>query len=152
MMLRSAPLAALLLLFGTVPAAGQNLNLQVNPRTVTFAPSDPDTVPLVLAAPVQVTYRVRQNGGQPWLLTVLANGDLISGLSTVDISNVSWVATPAPPFQGGTLSKTVAQTLASGTGNVNPARNGSVTFRLANSWDYSVGNYRQTVIFTLSAP
>ena len=108
-------------------------------------------MPVVAAAPVIVTVRVRQNSG-PWTLTVLAGGDLIAGSATVDITNVSWTATPAPPFQNGTLSKTVAQTLAAGTGNVNPAENGSVTFRSANSWNYSAGNYTQTLVFTLSSP
>jgi len=42
--------------------------------------------------------------------------------------------------------------MASGTGNVNPATNGSVTFRLANAWNYNAGLYTQTVTFTLSAP
>ena len=124
----------------------------VTPRVITFPSSDPDTVPLVSAPPVQVTYRVRQNNNAPWTLTVLADGDLLSGPPSVDISNVSWVATPAPPFQNGTLSKTVAQRVASGTGNVNPTTTGSITFRLANSWTYSTGTYTQTVLFTLSAP
>jgi hypothetical protein len=94
---------------------------------------------------------VQQNVG-PWTMTVLAGGDLISGASTVDISNVTWVATPAPPFQNGTLNKTVAQTIASGTGNVNPVATASITFQLANSWTYNTGTYTQTVLFTLSAP
>ena len=133
------------------PAAAQRLDLTVTPGVITFPSSDPDVVPIVAAAPVQVTYRVRQNNG-PWTLTVLAGGDLNSGGSTVDISNVTWLATPAPPFQNGTLSKTVAQTLASGNGNVNPTQIGSVTFRVANSWIYDAGTYTQTVLFTLSAP
>ncbi len=134
-------------------AAAQTLDLTVSPRIVSFPSSDPDTVPLISAAPVQVTYRVRQNNGAPWSLTVLAGGDLLSGPSSVDISNVTWVATPAPPFQNGTLSKTVAQRVASGTGNVpNPNTTGSITFRLANSWTYSTGTYTQTILFTLSAP
>jgi hypothetical protein len=95
---------------------------------------------------------VLQNQGSPWNLTVLAGGHLLSGASFVDISNVTWVATPAPPFQNGTLSRTVAQRLASGTGNVNPTQIGSVTFRLANAWTYSTGTYTQTVVFTLTAP
>ena len=127
------------------------LDLSVSPLSISFASANPDVSPFVTAAPVVVAVRVRQNSG-PWTLTVLANGDLLSGPSTVDISNVTWTATPAPPFRGGTLSKTVAQTLAAGTGNVNPVQNGSVTFRLANSWNYSAGNYTQTVVFTLSAP
>ena len=121
------------------------------PVSISFASADPDISPLVSAAPVVVTVRIRQNSG-PWSLTVLANGDLLAGASTFDISNVTWTATPAPPYQNGTLSKTVAQRMASGTGTVNPAQNGSVTFRLANAWTYSAGNYTQTVVFTLSAP
>ena len=139
---------------GLMPAsaAAQRLILTLSPRIVSFPSSDPDLVPIVIAAPIQVTYRVQQNANAPWSLTLLAGGDLLSGPSTVDITNVSWVATPAPPFQGGTLSKTITQLVASGTGNVNPASIGSVTFRLANSWTYTAGTYTQTVIFTLSTP
>jgi hypothetical protein len=133
-------------------AAAQRLDLSLSPLVVTFPSSDPDAVPVVAAAPMQVTYRVRQNNLAPWSLTVLAGGDLISGASRVDISNVTWVATPAPPFQNGTLSKTVAQRVASGTGNVNPDTTGSITFRLSNSWTYSTGVYTQTILFTLSTP
>ena len=147
----TAALAFLLVTACAVPAHAQRLDLSVTPGVISFPSSDPDTTPLVIAAPVQVSYRVRQNNG-PWTLTVLAGGDLISGSATVDISNVTWVATPAPPFQNGTLSKTVAQTLASGNGNVNPTGTGSVTFRVVNSWTYTAGTYTQTVTFTLSAP
>jgi hypothetical protein len=131
--------------------AKTKLDLTISPAAITFASSDPDTVPQVAAAPVTVSLRVRQNDGS-WQLTVLADGDLISGANTVDITNVTWTATPAPPFQNGTLSKTVAQRVASGNGNVNPATNGSVVFRLANSWNYATGTYSQTLVFTLSAP
>jgi hypothetical protein len=131
----------------------QILDLTVSPRVITFPSSDPDAVPVVDASPVTVSYRIRQNNAAPWSLTVLAGGDLTSGPSRIDISNVTWVATPAPPFQNGTLSKTVAQRIASGTGNVpNPNTTGLITFRLANSWTYSTGTYTQTVLFTLSAP
>ena len=135
-------------------AIAQKLELAIalSPAVVTFPSSDPDALPVVSAAPLQLTYRVRGNGAAPWSLTVLAAGDLLSGPSRVDISNVTWVATPAPPFQNGTLSKTVAQRVASGTGNVNPDSIGSITFRLANSWTYSTGTYTQTILFTLSAP
>ena len=137
------------------PAAStaQRLDLSLSPRVITFPSSDPDTVPVISSAPVQIDYRVRQNDpGGPWALTVLAAGDLVSGSSSVAISNVTWIATPAPPFQNGTLSKTVAQRVASGSGNLNPAAIGSITFLLANSWTYSTGTYTQTVLFTLSAP
>jgi hypothetical protein len=133
-------------------AVAQQLDLSLSTAVITFPGSDPDTVPLVSAAPVQITYRVRQNNKANWSLTVLAAGDLISGPARIDISNVTWVATPSPPFQNGALSKTVAQRVASGNGNVNPDTIGSITFRLANSWTYSTGTYTQTILFTLSAP
>jgi hypothetical protein len=130
----------------------QRLDLSLSSPVITFPSSDPDSAPIVSASPLQVTYRVRQNNNGPWSLTVLAGGDLISGPDRIDISNVTWIATPAPPFQNGTLSKTVAQRIASGTGNVNPDTIGSITFQLANSWTYSTGTYTQTVLFTLSTP
>ena len=132
-------------------AAAQRLDLSVSPISITFPAMDPDSAPLLFSAPVQVTYRVRGNNG-PWTLSVLAGGDLNSGGATVDISNITWVATPAPPFQSGTLSKTIAQTLASGRGNVPVAATGQITFRLANLWTYTAGTYTQTVVFTLTAP
>lgn len=153
-LLRSALLAMAGLALLASAAAAQpdpKLDISITPVTTTFPLSDPDTVPIIAATPVQITYRIRQNDG-PWTLTVLASGDLLAGSATVDISNVTWVATPAPPFQNGVLSKTVAQRLASGTGTVNPARQGQVTFRLANSWNYTAGLYTQTIVFTLTAP
>jgi P pilus assembly chaperone PapD len=145
--------ASALILLSPAVAAAQKLDLTISPITITFPSADPDVSPSVLAPPIVVTVRVRQNqGASPWQVTVLASGDLIAGGQTVDISNVTWTATPAPPFQNGILSKTVAQRIAAGTGSVNPPRDGSVTFRLANSWTYSAGTYTQTLVFTLSAP
>ncbi len=62
-------------LFLTKDAAAQKIQLSLTPAVITFPSSDPDAVPVVAAAPVQVTYRVQQNTG-PWSLTVLAGGDL----------------------------------------------------------------------------
>jgi hypothetical protein len=144
--------AAIWLAVPAPPAHAQTLNLTISPSSITFPSADPDTTPLVQAPTLTVRYRVRGNGNQPWRLTVLASGDLIAGAASIDISNVTWTARPAPPFQAGTASKTVEQTVAAGTGNVNPARTGQVRFRLVNSWTYSVGLYAQTFVFTLSAP
>ncbi|MET0211617.1 MAG: hypothetical protein ABW292_01385 [Vicinamibacterales bacterium] len=130
------------------PTAAQVL--QVQPATITFPSSDPDTAPVIAAAPVRVSFVAQGAPANPWVITVRAEGDLISGASTIPISNVSWQATPNPPFQDGTLS-TIAQTLATGTGSINVQR-GDVTFRFVNSWNYTVGNYTQTVTFTLSSP
>jgi hypothetical protein len=123
--------------------------LTLGTASITFADADPDTTPTMTATAVSIDVKARASGVVT--LTVLASGDLTAAGG--DISNVSWVATPAPPFQNGTLSKTVAQRVASGTGNVpNPNTTGLITFRLANSWTYSTGTYTQTVLFTLSAP
>ena len=130
------------------PTAAQVL--QVQPATITFPSSDPDTVPVIAAAPIRVSFVAQGSPANPWTITVRAEGDLISGASTIPISYVSWQATPSPPFRNGTLT-TVAQTLATGTGFINVER-GDVTFRFVNSWNYTVGNYAQTITFTLASP
>ena len=130
------------------PAAAQFIQLQ--PTTIGIRFRRPDTVPLVSASPIRVTYIALGQGANPWTITVEAEGQLVSGTSTIPISNVSWVATPTPTFRNGTLS-TVAQVLATGTGLALLER-GDVTFRLANSWNYNVGTYTQTITFTLSSP
>jgi hypothetical protein len=142
----------LLLVAAPVPAAAQRLDLGVTPASIVIPTGDPDSVPVVSSAPAIVEYRVRQNDSNPWVLTVLASGDLVSGAATIAISDVTWVATPAPPFRNGTLSSSVAQTVASGTGSVPRPTSGSITFRLTNSWTYDAGIYTQSLVFTLSAP
>ena len=138
------------------PAGAQQtprLELSVSPQIVNFTLGDPDTTPVVVASPVTVSYRLRNlQGKATWLLTVLASGDLVSGPSTVDISNVTWVASPTPPFRNGTLNRMVAQVVASGSGSENPTQVGSLTFRMNNSWNYDSGIYTQTIVFTLSTP
>jgi len=133
------------------PVHAQALSLSLSRTTIPFASADPDTTPSIAAPVVTVTYRVRFNGGNNWQLTLLASGDLSSGSATIAVSNVTWTATPAP-FQAGTMNRAVAQRLAGGTGDINPARTGQVTFFLANSWSYDVGTYTASFIFTLTAP
>lgn len=132
-------------------ASAQTLSLSLSRTTIPFASADPDTTPSVIAPLVTVTYRVRNNFGN-WQLTLLAAGNLSSGSATIPVSAVTWTATPVPPFQSGTMSSTVAQRLAGGSGNINPAQTGQVTFQLANSWDYNVGTYSTVFTFTLTAP
>lgn len=137
----------------TAAAQTPRLELSVSPRFVSFTLDDPDVNAVVSAAPITVGYRIRGLLGKAtWQLTVLASGDLVSGPSTVDISNVTWVATPAPPFRNGTLNRTVAQLVAAGSGSENPTQVGSFTFRMNNSWNYDSGLYTQTIVFTLSTP
>ena len=152
-MTRRLAIAALVLLLHASCAAAQKLTLTVTPSTITFASADPDTTPTIAGTPVAVTVRVQQSTSQqPWQLTVQGTGDLVSGTDTIDATQVTWTAAPAPPFQDGTLNRSVATRMASGTGNVNPAASGSIVFRLTNSWNYTAGLYSQTLVFTLSAP
>lgn len=137
---------------GAAPAPAQTLNLSLSSTSIPFASADPDTTPFIDAPVLIVDYRVRGNWGSNWAMTVIASGDLSSGAATIPISAITWTATPAPPFSNGTMSATIAQTLASGSNNVNPADDGFVVFRLANSWSYDTGTYTATFTFTLTAP
>ena len=133
-------------------AAAQDLTLTISPSTITFAAADPDTTPSIAAPAITVRYRVRNNEDGSWRISLQASGDLTDGSATIPITNVTWTASPTPPFQAGTLSQTLAQTLASGSGDVQAPRTGTTVFRLANSWTYNVGNYSTSVVFTLTAP
>jgi hypothetical protein len=136
-----------------VPASAQRVDLSLSATSIAFPSADPDTTPSIAAPVMQVTYRIRQNASDAdWQITVLASGDLSSGLATIPVSNITWSATPSPPFQSGTMSAITAQRVAGGFGNVNPSRTGYLSFFLANSWSYDVGTYSAVFTFTLTAP
>jgi len=124
--------------------------LTLGVAAVNFPDADPDSVPSVAAVenPVSVTVKAQTDGSSTVTLTAQANGDLDSGTDTIDISNVTWTATGAG-FVGGTMD-TAAQSAGAWTGS--GRRDGTFSYLLANSWDYAVGNYSQTVVYTLTAP
>jgi hypothetical protein len=132
-------------------AHAQKVDLTITPAAFTFPSADPDVTPIVTSPALTVRYRVQQNQGAQWRITVIANGDLVSGPEAIPISNVTWTATPAPPFQNGTMNSTVEQVVASGNGN-SPNQTASITFSLVNSWSYAAGVYSQSFVFTISAP
>jgi len=133
-------------------ATAQTLTLALSPTTVSFPTGDPDTTPTLRAPALTVTYGIRdKNTLDDWTLTVQANGDLVAGSAVIPISNVTWTATPAPPFRNGVLSAAVAQTLATGATDIKPPQNATVVFSLSNSWSYNVGTYSQTIVFTLTS-
>jgi hypothetical protein len=143
-------LAAVALTLGTVRAAvgAPSATLTLGVSTISFSNASPATVSSIASSQNPVSVRVRTNSTTTWSLTVLANGDLVSGGNSIAISNITWTAT-GTGFVSGTMSKTTAQTLASGAGNVD--RTGSQSFFLANSWNYATGAYTQTVVYTLVA-
>ncbi len=126
--------------------------LTLGSAAINFPDSDPATVPSIAATenPVSVAARVRTGSASTPTLTVLAGGDLTSGLDTIAISNVTWTAAAAP-FTGGTMNSVTGQpaaTFGAGSG----AFNSTFSYFLANSWAYNVGAYTATVTYTLTAP
>lgn len=148
---RPATGALLVLFLFPLPLHAQRVALTITPAAFTFPSADPDVAPVVNAPMLTVRYRVQQNRDAQWRITIVANGDLVSGAASIPISNVTWTATPSPPFQNGTMNSTVEQIVASGTGNV-ATTNGTITFALVNSWNYAAGVYSQSFVFTISAP
>jgi hypothetical protein len=134
---------------GTFVVAAQS-KLAISPMTLTFPNADPDTVPNIQASegPTAMTASVRIPSGQG-ILTVLAADDLRSGMNTILVSALQWTAT-GTGFAGGTMSKSVAQTVA--TWNTSGSYTGAVTFTLSNSWTYAIGSYGTTLTYTLSTP
>lgn len=117
---------------------------------VAFADADPETTPTINSAPLDVTVRARTSPAGNVTLTVLASGDLQNaGGDIITIDNITWTATGAG-FAAGTASSAAAQSVGSWNGS--GTRNGTQTYRLANSWAYATGNYSVTLTYTLTAP
>ncbi len=124
--------------------------LTLGVAAINFPDADPDSVPSIAATenPVSVTVKTQAGSASSVTLTAQANGDLDSGTDTIDITNVTWTATGAG-FVGGTMD-TAAQSAGAWTGS--GRRDGTFSYALANSWDYTAGSYSQTVVYTLTAP
>jgi hypothetical protein len=126
-------------------------SLVISSTTINFPDADPSSVSSIPATEngVSVIASVRTASNGVASLQVLASNDLTSGSDIIDISNVTWTAT-GTGFTGGTMNKTTAQGAGSWTGS--GQRNGSFSYFLANSWDYSTGSYTTTLTYTLTAP
>lgn len=132
---------------GAAPGHTDSLKLTFDAATIRFPAMDPAFTPSIAALENPIPISVRSTGGGGnWILTVIAAGDLVSGSSRIPISHLSWTATGAA-FQGGTMSSTRPQT--AGSGGPGPGTyNGTLRFLLQNSWDYTTGNYAQTITFS----
>jgi hypothetical protein len=126
--------------------------LVLAPTTINFPDADPDAVDPIPANEnaVSVLCNVRTTGAGVSTLTCLADGDLVAaGATDIPITNVSWAATGAG-YSAGAMSAATAQAVGSFTGS--GANTGTLSFFLANSWSYEIGNYTQTVQYTLTTP
>ncbi len=128
-----------------------SIQLTMSPLTINFPNANPDTTPSIGASENPVNVQVNTNAGkkQTVLLTAQAQGDLISGSNTIPISNVRWTAT-GTGYLGGTMIKNTAVTAFSLVGR--GTYNGTFSFFLTNSWNYNVGTYHATVLYTASVP
>jgi len=132
-------------------ARGDTASLTLDVASLTFPASDPDITPQIAALenPVTVTVRVRGAVSTIADLTILAAGDLLSSADSIPITGITWTATGAG-FVAGTLSKIDPQTMGHWFGK-NIDVQGSLWFRLANSWGYPTGTYSQTLMLTLAS-
>jgi len=126
-------------------------SLTIGSSSINFPSADPDASPSIAADenPVSVTVGARTSTSGNVTLTVLADGDLVSGSDTIPISAVTWTATGSG-FASGTMNKTTAQSAGSWTGC--GSRSGTFSFALSNSWSYATGSYSATVTYTLTVP
>jgi hypothetical protein len=146
--LGAADTTSILTVNATVAATA---SLTLGAAAIGFPDANPDTTPSIPAnAALTIVAKGKTSTGSSVTLTVLAAGDLTAGGSDViPINNVTWT-TGSTGFVAGTMSKTTAQTVGSWANSGN--RPGSISFFLANSWDYAVGSYSTTATFTLTAP
>lgn len=128
---------------GTAPANAASLGISLAAPSLRFQASNPAVQPTVPALENPIAVSVNYSGTGNWVLNVLADGDLLSAGSSIPISRIRWTANGAA-FSSGTLSKTSPQ--AVGTGNVSAT--GSLSFFLADSWNFAAGSYAQTITFT----
>ena len=126
------------------------LTLRLTPASLSFPDADPDVVPQIGPATVNVEVKATAAPGYIWALTLLGNSDLRSGVDVIPISAITWTSSPNPPFRDGTLSRVSPITLGSGIAHINTTLR--MDFRLQNSWTYNAGIYSATATFTLTAP
>jgi hypothetical protein len=125
-------------------------SLEIGSATVSFPDANPDTTPSITASPaaLSVTAKGKTSAGSIVTLTLQAADNLKSGSDTILISNVTWTA-GGTGFSAGTMA-TTAVSVGSWTNSGNRA--GTLSFVLANSWDYPTGDYSTSATFTLTAP
>jgi hypothetical protein len=124
--------------------------LSLSSAAISFPDADPDTVPSIQAiqGAIGLTAKARTSPNGAVTVTVLASGQLRSGLNTIPASNITWVTTGAG-FSNGTLSAAAPQVVAAWTGS--GVRTGTQTFFFRNLWSYPTGTYTLTMTFTLTA-
>ena len=96
-----------------------------------------------------ITAKARGERNSLVTLTVQADDDLRSGLSTLPVSLITWTAS-GPGFVNGTVSRASPQLVATWTGS--GVRAGTQMYRFENRWTHPSGIYTVTLVYTLTAP
>ena len=125
--------------------------LSFTSNSLAFPDANPDTVPRVPASPasIGITAKARASHLAPVTLTVVANDDLRSGITTIPAGAITWTAS-GQGFLPGTLNRTVPQLVASWTGS--GVRTGTQEYFFTNVWTHPTGSYSLTLSYTLSSP
>lgn len=132
-------------------AATSKAKLTLSSSTINFPAADPDEISSIPASEnaVSVTVKARTGSSSDVTLTVLAANDLVSVSNIIAISNVTWTAT-GTGFVAGTMDKTTGQSTGAWTG---PGEyGGTISYFLANSWDYASATYAADATYTLTSP
>jgi hypothetical protein len=137
----------------TITAAadiGGLAKLSLSATSLGFPDADPDTLPLIPAAPgsIAITAKARTTPGGTVTLTVQASDVLRSGTDTIPIAALQWTAA-GPGFLGGAMDTSTAQ--AVGTWLNSGVRSGTQAYQLQNAWTRAVGTYTTTLTYTLTA-
>jgi hypothetical protein len=111
---------------------------------------DINTVVPVNATTLTVSAKARVPPNTRIVMTVQADGPFNSGVTTIPANKLTWTMT-GPGFQnGGTANEHVARMLGSWRGS--GSWTGEQTYQFLDSWDYAVGMYSLTMMYTISAP
>jgi|GEM_PF-622655 len=136
--------------FDLTTTIARRAKLELDYNAISFPDANPDTTPSIAALQNEVGIRAksRNTPAASTQLSCRANADLTAGTQTIPITNVIWTATGSG-YQNGVMSRIAAQPAGSWTGS--GQRSGTMSYFLANSWNYNTGNYNATVVYTLSA-
>ena len=127
------------------PQASGNFTLNVTPATISFAATNPGTVPVVAGSAAATASWTALGSGHTWSLTAQATSSTFTNCPTVPVSAVQVTcATVSVTGVGGSGScagsfplSTSPQVVASGSeGLIALSYTTTVTFTLADSWKY----------------
>jgi hypothetical protein len=111
---------------------------------------DINTVVPVDATPLIVSAKARVAPNTRIVMTVKADGPFTSGAATIPVNKLTWT-TSGPGFQsGGTANDNAAKMMGSWRGS--GSWTGTQVYQFLDSWDYTVGVYTVTMLYTISAP